>query len=125
MSTRETTSLPDDLFDDLQSRVAAGAALLDEHVPDWRERVDPGSLVMNDCNRCVCGQLFADIAEQFDYDSGYEYGLLNLLGYWSRGEARDLGFDLPVEYAFMDYYTKWVSEAWEAMADLWTKEIQR
>lgn len=123
------TDLPSELFDDLADRVTDGAELLDERVPDWRERVDPGSLAMNDCRRCVCGQLFADIAEQLDYDSGYEYGLFNLLpreGQRTRfSEPRNLGFDLPVEYALMDSHIRWIREAWQALADLWTKEIQR
>lgn len=39
--------------------VARGAALLDEKLPGWAERIDLATLELSSCYRCVLGQLFA------------------------------------------------------------------
>jgi len=39
--------------------VARGAALLDEKLPGWDERIDLAGLELSSCYRCVLGQLFA------------------------------------------------------------------
>ena len=39
--------------------VARGAALLDEKLPGWDERIDLADLQLASCYRCVLGQLFA------------------------------------------------------------------
>jgi hypothetical protein len=38
--------------------VARGVALLDEKVPGWRERIKLGELALQDCRRCVLGQVY-------------------------------------------------------------------
>jgi hypothetical protein len=38
--------------------VARGAALLDEKLPGWDERIDLADLQLASCYRCVLGQLF-------------------------------------------------------------------
>jgi hypothetical protein len=40
--------------------VDLGVAFLDEHVPDWRDKVDPDTLRMTSSTDCVCGQVFGD-----------------------------------------------------------------
>jgi hypothetical protein len=52
-------------------RVALGVAWLDNVVPDWRVRVDPGSLDLDDPERCVLGQVFRDLYPRRGVD-GYE-----------------------------------------------------
>lgn len=47
----------------VQDRVATGAALLDEQMPDWVERIDLGRLDVESPCRCVLGQLFGDYAD--------------------------------------------------------------
>lgn len=42
---------------DLLSRVKRGAMLLDEKLPGWHNRVNPDVLNINDCSKCVIGQL--------------------------------------------------------------------
>lgn len=39
-------------------RVARGAALLDEKLPGWDQRIDLAGLELASCYRCVLGQLF-------------------------------------------------------------------
>jgi hypothetical protein len=39
--------------------VARGAALLDDQLPGWAERIDPEQLQIASCYRCVLGQLFS------------------------------------------------------------------
>jgi hypothetical protein len=41
----------------IAERVNAGAAWLDEHEPGWVDRINRDRLDLEDCNRCVGGQL--------------------------------------------------------------------
>lgn len=53
----------------VDERVAAGAAYLDAHperYPNWRDRVDPATLDINSCLRCVLGQLAEDYSDGMD-----------------------------------------------------------
>jgi hypothetical protein len=43
----------------VQERVGAGATLLDMSVPGWAEKIDVKTLSLNNCNRCVLGQIFS------------------------------------------------------------------
>lgn len=42
------------------ARIAAGMAVLDEHMPGWERRIDLETLEMASTCRCVVGQLAAD-----------------------------------------------------------------
>lgn len=44
----------------IQGRVERGAALLDRKAPGWRDRVAPGDLDMDSCERCVVGQALGE-----------------------------------------------------------------
>lgn len=58
----------------VSERVAAGAAWLDKVDPGWEFKVDPNTLSMKDGCRCVCGQVFAEVANSPDhFYSGYAY----------------------------------------------------
>ena len=39
-------------------RVARGAALLDEKVPGWRERINLDTFAISSCERCILGQVY-------------------------------------------------------------------
>lgn len=45
------------VLDEVRADIARGAAYLDELSPGWRAELDTGYLDMNDCGRCVLGQL--------------------------------------------------------------------
>ena len=47
----------------MKENVLRGVALLDEKVPDWRERINPDRLSMVSCNSCILGQLFGNYFE--------------------------------------------------------------
>jgi hypothetical protein len=64
----------------IPANVKRGEAFLDEHVPGWRDKVDPSELDSADSCHCVLGQVFGT----------YGDGLL-LLRLTSR-EAQRLGF---------------------------------
>jgi hypothetical protein len=68
----------------VEERVAAGVAWLDEHVPDWPDRIKLPELDLKSCLNCVLGQLFGDFDEA---------------PYAARDHAQPLGFDrvLPPE----------------------------
>lgn len=65
---------------EVEERVADGVAFLDEYDLTWREGVDPETLDIADCHRCVLGQLFGDYGEGLS--------ALGLCGH----ESRSLGF---------------------------------
>ena len=64
----------------LPANVRRGEAFLDEHVPGWRDQVDPYTLDLANSCGCVLGQVFGDY-----YDG------LALLGLTPR-DAQRLGF---------------------------------
>lgn len=56
--------------------VRAASATLDAREPRWYRRVDLPSLDMNDRDRCVLGQLYADYARGLDLLYGHRSALL-------------------------------------------------
>jgi hypothetical protein len=95
-------------------RVARGVALLDETVPDWRQRIDVETLDMTDGTQCVVGQVFA---------AAYWYGLGRLgldEGSW---DSHDYGF--ITEVAYEDYPDRMDVDATAALRDLWIQAINR
>ena len=75
-------------------RVARGAALLNEKLPGWDERIDLAGLELSSCYRCVLGQLFARSPGPETGSELSPYGL----GIWAldlRGSGADYGFDGP------------------------------
>lgn len=79
--------------------VRRAAARLDVVAPDWRSRVDPTTLDMNSCDRCVLGQVFGS----------YRVGLSALYGDARKGVAD------PGSIVF----TGWVP------VELWLEELIR
>jgi len=74
----------------IAERVAAGAAFLDEHDPDWWKRIDLASLNLRSTCHCVLGQLYPD---PDDPDESFETATLQLGLSGAVIEAS--GFDLP------------------------------
>jgi hypothetical protein len=68
-------------------RVARGAALLDEKLPGWDQRIDAVSLDIDLCESCVLGQLFA-VDDHYGYLTG-----LRSLGVHHPASELDYGFD--------------------------------
>lgn len=109
----------------VEERVARGEAWLDEHVPGWLDRVVLADLHLQDCQRCVLGQVFQEEAEAdtpvfggagWDADSGFHFGVAGRPGSW----AISHGFDsIPWEICceddcceyddFQDLQTEWES----------------
>lgn len=75
-----------------EERVRNGAAFLDEHVPGWRESVDPVALNIASAEHCVVGQVSGCFAKgakslglsvgEFDIDRLRRFGF-----YWYLGES--------------------------------------
>ena len=76
-----------------QDRVARGAALLDQAVPGWAERVNLFALDMGSTCKDVLGQLWADKAET---DDPYEEALAAL---FPGVDPCEHGFDIGPRYA--------------------------
>ena len=54
---------------------ARGAALLDEKLPGWAERINLAELELSSCYRCVLGQLFAHVPPADEFSSPYSTGM--------------------------------------------------
>lgn len=90
------------------ARIARGAEFLDDHAPDWRQRIDLRRLAMDRCTRCVLGQL-SGVQEEMWERVLDEFGIN---GY----QAAELGFDL---YEDVDY-----TQTWDALTDAWAEYIE-
>ena len=105
---------------DYDTRVARGAALLDEKLPGWWQRVDLDRLDLSKCTDCVLGQLTGD------YDSMATTLLIGPRAnkYPLRGNAKAarLGFTLPPSDA------EWLSPMrlaeWAALTAAWKRLIE-
>jgi hypothetical protein len=63
----------------IKARVARGAALLDEKLPGWHERVGLEKLDLSRPCYCILGQEFREMAEGTG-ESGWDVGLIDLFG---------------------------------------------
>ena len=97
-------------MNDTTTRVAWGAALLDEKVPDWYTRIDVGILDLNNVTACIVGQLAGNtfVAEEFggsvlgqpievvsaDHQHKPEVGL-NIARQWIDVDGVDVILDVP------------------------------
>ncbi len=52
-------------FDQARTRVARGAALLDQVAPAWAHAIDLGALRLETCGSCILGQLFGDYLDAY------------------------------------------------------------
>lgn len=85
----------------ITERVAQGAALLDEKLPGWHERIDVGRLDLGDTCDCILGQEFAshpdvDVDNDWSGTSPFDIGVRELFAapwYASAGQAEAHGFD--------------------------------
>lgn len=75
---------------EIESRVATGAALLDADQPNWFRRVDVGRLQLSDCAHCVVGQLTARDVNLSD-EEHFKFGLARL-GLWTNAATAAHGF---------------------------------
>jgi hypothetical protein len=124
--------------------VARGAALLDEKLPGWHERIDLEILDLSETSVCVLGQLFEEpikvplwvrqrfsaradaltagypeeVADELVCDSNYFAGVYVLgLG---QADAREYGFNVRVSEDYETYYT-----TYEGLDLAWGAEVQR
>lgn len=100
---------------DLKTSVQRGAQLLDRKRPGWHGRIDVDQLRMEECERCVLGQVFGE----------YRDGLLRLFPgpYLSEHWAGSFfGFCLFNEDFFLVDY---VDPQWHELRDLWLGEINQ
>jgi hypothetical protein len=64
----------------IAERVAAGMTWLDEHEPGWRQRIDRDRLDLQNCTRCIGGQL-AGVYAAFLRRHGLSFSDAFLLGF--------------------------------------------
>ena len=95
----------------LKENVERGAALLDEKVPDWFEKIDTSSLSMTSSCNCVLGKLFQH----------YYSGRNVLFGVTVRNNVytcQSHGFSCALKYL------QGHDIGWEILDDLWLAEIR-
>jgi hypothetical protein len=78
--------------DTIAARVARGAALLDEKLPGWADRIDLDRLDLASPCRCVLGQLWLD-KPLGDHEDPFDAAMGDL----------DLGFSEPSRFGFDRY----------------------
>jgi len=103
-----------DVLSSMECAVGYGVRLLDEEVPDWRERVDPETLDMSSYEHCMLGQLYEN-------DMGLGVQSLDIAA------PASYGFDLPTSAAWWldsvaDAATLQIS-FWRTLTDLWVEEL--
>lgn len=104
---------------EMQTRVARGAARFDEHDPNWAFRVNPDTVVMMYVKECVLGQYFGD------FRRGLEE--LNLTldttsgEYTTEHDVVQLGFDLAHDEVCDENheYTDDGNELYRLLTNLW------
>lgn len=89
---------------DFEKEVSRGIAFLDEHCPDWKNKIDLDTLDMKNCSYCVLGQVFGD---------------------WFKGKrcleiedqvSVDLGFDISYSYPY--------NYDWRRLTSAWIKALE-
>lgn len=87
--------------------VAAGAALLDERIPQWWQRIDVGQLDLADSCRCVLGQLYpVMLPAELSYDRGRV--ALDLTPETAQQMGFNIGDDTEDEPSFADLDEAWL-----------------
>lgn len=97
----------------MADRVQRGVALLDQRVPDWRERIDVERLDMAVSAHCVLGQLNGGHRTPTPYTAG-----LDALGLDYQG-GEEHGFELHGRGERADYLLAYV-----ALRYLWVAAIR-
>ena len=66
--------------------VTRGIAYLDEHLPGWQDEIDWDKLEMDECEKCILGQLFGNYERGLrvlGLDDGQRFGLATS-GNWEK-----------------------------------------
>lgn len=101
---------------EIRAAAHEGGLLMDEKVPGWTHRVDPGVLNMSSSDRCVLGQSIPSSRTRFFNLYGLTYSeKLDWLGITPADQCR-YGFSLPIADTMS-------GETWRALANAWRKEI--
>jgi hypothetical protein len=95
-----------------EERVAKGAALMDEKVPGWAEKVDKSRLNISSCADCILGQTFVASFPSLHPQFGY-YDATEFLGLHGRMDA-DCGFR---SLSMFDAENRELNAAWLAEID--------
>ena len=94
--------------------VAAGAEWLDENFPGWEREIDLGTLNLNDCQDCVCGQSLRRVAKEAGAYSGYDYAKSLNADTWDHGYI----------WAETHGFTTNNMTGWVALEELWRELIK-
>lgn len=80
----------------VESRVAAGVKVLDQHEPGWEKLIDLERLNIDSMERCVIGQLYGDFGVTYYPDIGNKHVRRMSAGLRAAltGKSFDLGFGM-------------------------------
>ena len=78
--------------DTIEVRVARGAALLDEKLPGWADRIDLDRLDLGSPCRCILGQTWDE--GRYDDDDPYFMHVRSLFGTYDQQRDAGLGFNI-------------------------------
>lgn len=95
--------------------VAAGAQWLDENFPGWEREIDLGTLNLNSCQNCVCGQALHKLVTEC-LQTGFDVALKVATG-------STFFYGKPKEWAVAHgFYVKFGE--WEQLESLWLDLIK-
>jgi hypothetical protein len=98
-------------YGDAFERVQRGAKWLDEVAPGWEQRVNVQTLVLSSPYDCICGQIFAEEAEEAGlHGDGYTYGKTLL------AEGANLS---PLSAAFAHEFNETLEVRFSDLKDEW------
>lgn len=91
--------------------VAAGAEWLDNNFPGWEREIDLGTLSLDNCQECICGQSLRKVAFGAGAMDGYHYAT-----YFS-GRSKDWA----IAHGF---YVNGTDENWRMVEGIWVELIK-
>lgn len=104
----------------LAERVAAGAALLDAHIPGWAGLVNLATLRLESCHDCVMGQLYGYYGKGVDrlfaiagadvFIDPARFGFVSP----DIGDVTELGYRAGLFTYQIEYYYNDLREVWTA-----------
>lgn len=57
-----------------EEQIAKGVEYLDQDLgPSWVDSIDLKRLALDDCHRCMIGQLYGNYYRRFDVEEGFEF----------------------------------------------------
>lgn len=106
--------------DEATTRVARGAAYLDQTTPDWARKIDVGTLNIENACLCVLGQVYGSYFEVLK-EQGWKTAVVPAMEYST--DAGRLGFCLLPDDVYLESEHLRHREIYAVLQDVWIAAI--